>query len=127
MQVGPGLWRKDIEMQFVDQLLQFLRQGLSAIFRFIEMIWRWSAEQILSVPWGALGDLPLWKQLLLVVTAGVVIYLLYKAIRELLEAGQKALAAVATLLSVLIKTLPPAILAGLAAAAGAWAVNNVNF
>jgi hypothetical protein len=51
----------------------------------------------------------------------------YKAIRELLEAGQKALAAVATLLSVLIKTLPPAILAGLAAAAGAWAVNNVNF
>ncbi len=114
-------------MQFVDQLLQFLRQGLSAIFGFIETIWRWSVDQILSVPWGALGNLPLWKQLLLVVTAITVIYLLYKAIRELLEAGEKALAAFATLLSVLIKTLPPAILAGLAAAAGAWAVNNVTF
>jgi hypothetical protein len=114
-------------MQFVDQLLQFLRQGLAAIFNFIETIWRWSARQILDVPWNALGELPLWKQLLLVVTAAAVIYLLYKAIRELLEAGEKALSAFATLLSVLIKTLPPALLAGLAAAAGAWAVNNINF
>jgi hypothetical protein len=114
-------------MQFIDQLLQFLRQGLAAIFRFIELIWRWSVEQILSVPWDALGNLPLWKQLLLVLTAGAVIYLLYRAIRELLEAGEKALSAFATLLSVLIKTLPPALLAGLAAAAGAWVVNNVSF
>ncbi len=114
-------------MQFIDQLLQFLRQGLAAIFRFIELIWRWSIEQILGVPWDALGNLPLWKQLLLVLTAGAVIYLLYRAIRELLEAGEKALAAFATLLSVLIKTLPPALLAGLAAAAGAWVVNNVSF
>ncbi len=114
-------------MQFLDQLLQFLRQGLSAVFRFIEVIWRWSVDQILSVPWGALGDLPLWKQLLLILTAGAVVYLLYKAIRELLEAGEKALSAFATLLSVLIKTLPPAILAGLAAAAGAWVVNNITF
>lgn len=114
-------------MQFVDQLLQFLRQGLSAIFRFIEIIWRWSIEQILSVPWEALGDLPLWKILLLVLTAGVVIYFLYRSIRELLDAGEKALMAFATLLTVLIKTLPPALLAGLAAAGGAWVVNNINF
>ncbi|NJM33677.1 MAG: hypothetical protein HC850_02065 [Rhodomicrobium sp.] len=114
-------------MQIIDQLLQFLRQGLAAIFNFIELIWRWSVRQILDVPWNALGDLSLWKQLLLVVTAAAVIYLLYKSIRELLEAGEKALSAFATLLSVLIKTLPPAILAGLAAAAGAWVVNNINF
>lgn len=114
-------------MELVDQLLQFVRQGLAAVFRFIEIVWRWSVEQILSVPWDALGDLPLWKQLLLVLTAGAVIYLLYRAIRELLEAGEKALAAFATLLGVLVKTLPPAILAGLAAAVGAWIVNNVNF
>jgi hypothetical protein len=57
----------------------------------------------------------------------VVIYFLYRAIRELLEAGEKALSAFATLLAVLIKTLPPAVLAGLAAAAGAWVVNNVTF
>ena len=114
-------------MQFVDQLLQFLRQGLAAIFRFIEIIWRWSIDQILSVPWETLGDLPLWKILLLILTAGAVIYLLYRAIRELLDAGEKALMAFATLLTVLIKTLPPALLAGLAAAGGAWVVNNINF
>ncbi len=114
-------------MQFLDQLLAFLRQGLAAIFRFVEIIWRWSVDQIFSVPWNALADLELWKQLLLVVTAGVVIYFLYKAIKELLEAGEKALSAFATLLTVFVKTLPPILLAGFAAAAGAWVVNNVNF
>jgi hypothetical protein len=113
--------------QFIDQLLDFLRQGLAAIFRFVELVWRWSVDQIVAVPWDQLASLPLWKQFLLVLTAGVVIYFLYRAIRELLEAGEKALSAFATLLAVLIKTLPPAVLAGLAAAAGAWVVNNVTF
>ncbi len=114
-------------MQFIDQLLRFLRQGIAAIFTFIDLIWRWSVQQIMAVPWHELGALPLWKQLLLVLVAGTVVYLLYRAIRELLEAGEKALAAFATLLTVLIKTLPPALLAGLAAAAGAWVINNISF
>jgi phage-related protein len=127
IRLGEAFWGKDTGMQLIDQLLNFIRQGLSAVFRFIELVWRWSVEQILSVPWGALGDLPLWKQLLLVIVAAAVIYLLYRAIRELLDAGEKALVAIATLLTVMIKTLPPAILAGLAAAAGAYVINNVNF
>ena len=114
-------------MQFIDQLLNFLRTGISAVFRFVETIWRWSVQQILSVPWRSLGDLPLWKQLLLVVIAGVVLYFLYKAVKELLEAGEKALAAFATLLSVFVRTLPPVLLAGLAAAVGAWVLNNISF
>ena len=114
-------------MQFLDQLLNFLRTGLSAIFRFVETIWRWSVQQIFGVPWNALGDLPLWKQLLLVIVAGVVLYFLYKAIKELLDAGEKALSAFATLLTVFVRTLPPILLAGIAAAAGAWVVNNVTF
>jgi hypothetical protein len=114
-------------MQFIDQLLNFLRTGLAAIFRFVETIWRWTVQQILNVPWNALGELPLWKQLLLVVVAAVVIYFLYRAIRELLDAGEKALAAFATLLTVFVRTLPPILLAGIAAAAGAWVVNNVSF
>ena len=114
-------------MELINQLLDFIRQGIAAVYRFIEIVWRWAADQILSVPWGALGELPLWKQLLLILVAGAVIYLLYRAIRELLDAGEKALVAIATLLTVLIKTLPPAILAGLAAAAGAYVINNVNF
>src|SRR5262249_22489277 len=50
-----------------DQLLQFLHQGIAAIFRFVQMIWTWSVDQIatlLAVPW---QQWPFWKQVLLVV------------------------------------------------------------
>jgi hypothetical protein len=114
-------------MQFINQLLQFLQQGIAAIFRFIRMIWEWSLAQMRAVPWENLGALPFWKIVLLVLVAAVIIYLAYKAVRELLEAGQKALAAFATLLSVFVQTLVPILLAGIAAAVGAYIVNNVNF
>jgi hypothetical protein len=51
--------------QVFDQLLRFLRDGISAIFRFVELIWIWSVDQVsklMASPW---QDWPLWKQLLL--------------------------------------------------------------
>lgn len=113
-------------MQFLNQLLGFLQQGIAAVFRFIRSIWSWSEAQIRSVPWENLGALDIWKILVLIVVAGLIIYLLYKSLKELLEAGQKALAAFATLLSVFIQTLVPVLLAGIVAAVGAWVINNVN-
>jgi hypothetical protein len=114
-------------MPFVDQLLQLLRQGLAAIFGFIDSIWGWASTQIQAVPWTEFGQLLLWQQVLLVITGAAVVYLLYRAIRELLDAGKKLLDAFVTLLSVLVNTLVPAALAGLVAAGGAWIVNNVAF
>ncbi len=114
-------------MAFVDQLIRFLREGIAAIFRFVELIWTWSIEQIRAIPWSNLADLPILKQVLLVVVAGAVIYLLYKAARELFEAGQNALSAFATLLGAIVRTLAPILIAGLTAAGGAWIINNVNF
>ena len=114
-------------MQFLNQLLQFLQQGIAAAVKFISAAWGWSINQITEVPWDNIGELPLWKILLLVAVAGGIIYLLYKSVRELLEAGQKALSAFATLLNVLIQTILPVVLAGLVAAAGAYVVNNINF
>jgi hypothetical protein len=61
------------------------------------------------------------------VTGAAVVYFLYRAGRQLLEAGEKALSAFVTLLTVFVRTLPPILLAGAAAAAGAWVVNHVNF
>ena len=29
-----------------NQLLQFLQQGISAIFHFVQMIWTWSATRV---------------------------------------------------------------------------------
>jgi len=114
-------------MEFVDQLIAFLRDGIAAIFRFVELIWTWSIEQIRAIPWSNLGELPILKQLLLVVVAGVVLYLAYKAARELFDAGQNALAAFATLLGAIVRTLAPVLIAGLTAAGGAWIINNINF
>jgi hypothetical protein len=113
-------------MEFLNQLLAFLQQGISAIFSFIRSIYGWSVSQIRGVPWDNLAALPIWKIVLLILLAGLIIYLLYQAIKELIEAGQKALAAFATLLSVFIQTLFPVLMAGIAAAVGAWIVNNVQ-
>ncbi len=113
-------------MQILNQLLQFLKQALSALFNFIQTIWQWSVAQILAVPWHQLGALPWWKVIVLAITGAIVIYFLYRAGRELLEAGEKALSAFVTLLTVFVRTLPPILLAGAAAAAGAWVINHVN-
>ena len=112
--------------QFFDQLLRFLQQGIAAIFRFVELIWGWSVAQISSlmrVPW---SDWPLWKQIFLAFVIIGVVYALYKVAVELWEAGERILAAFATLLGVLVRTLPSVMIAGLVALAGLWVLNNVD-
>jgi len=112
--------------QFFDQLLRFLQQGIAAIFRFVELIWGWSVAQISSlmrVPW---SDWPLWKQIFLAAVVVAVVYALYKVAMELWEAGERILAAFATLLGVLVRTLPSVMIAGLIALGGLWVLNNVD-
>jgi hypothetical protein len=112
--------------QVFNQLLHFLQQGISAIFRFVETIWTWSVGQITSltrVPW---QDWPFWKQILLVLVLGGVVWALFRAGKELWGAGERTLAAFAALLGVLVKTLPMVLLAGVIALAGVWVLNNFN-
>src|SRR5215831_20278024 len=112
--------------QVFDQLLKFLQQGIAAIFHFTELIWTWSVDQIsklMAVPW---QEWPLWKQLLLVVVLACVIWVLFRAGRELLEAGAAILAAFASLLGVLVQTLPHVFLAGVIALGGVWLVNHLD-
>jgi hypothetical protein len=112
--------------QVFDQLLKFLQQGIAAIFRFVELIWTWSVDQItklMAVPW---QEWPLWKQILLVLIIAGVIYALYRAGRDLLEAGAAILAAFADLLAVLVRTLPHVFLAGAIALGGVWLVNHLD-
>ena len=53
-------------MQFFNQLVQFLQQGISAIFRFVQMIWTWSVGQISQVVQSPWQGWPIWKQALLI-------------------------------------------------------------
>lgn len=113
-------------MQFFNQLLQFLQQGIAAIFRFVQMIWQWAVGQITGLMQVSWQDWPLWKQLLLVLVIGGVVWALFKAARELWDAGERILTAFAALLGVLVKTLPSVMLAGLIALGGVWVLNNLD-
>jgi len=113
--------------QIVNQLLSFLQQGIAAIFKFVQLIWTWSSSQIailMQSPWQAW---PLWKQILLVVLIGAVVWALYKAAMELWEAGERILAGFAALLGAFVRTLPSVILAGVIAIGGVWVLNHLDF
>jgi hypothetical protein len=112
--------------QFFDLFIDFVRQGVGAIFRFIQAVWMWAVGQVsnlLQVPW---HDWPVWKLAVMTVIMFAVGWYLYKAILELWQAGEKILAALATLMGVIIKTLPQVLIAGLLALAGVWLLNNLD-
>ena len=112
--------------KIIDQILQFLQEGIAAIFRFVRLVWSWSSTEIarlFSAPW---ENWPLWKQLLFVIVAVVVVWILFTAAMRLWASAVRVLGAFAALLVALVSTLPAVLLAGLVALGGLWAVNNVN-
>jgi hypothetical protein len=112
--------------QIFDEFLHFLQQGIAAIFRFVELVWHWSIDQInkmMQVPW---QNWPLWKQVVLVIVIAAVAYALFIAARQLWAAAVHLLAAFARFLTALVVTLPAILIAGLVALAGLWVVNNLN-
>jgi hypothetical protein len=112
--------------QFLNQLLQLMQQGIDAIFRFVHLIWNWSVDQIVGltqVPW---ESWPLWKQVFLLLVIAGVAWALFRAAKELWDAAERILAAFATLLTVLVRTLPSVLLAGVIALGGIWVLNNAD-
>ncbi len=112
--------------QIFDQFLQFLQQGIAAIFRFVRLIWSWSIDQITKVAQAPWEGWPLWKQVLLVVVIAAVVYFLFLAARQLWAAGVRVLSAFASFLVTLVITLPTILIAGLVSLGGLWVINNIN-
>ncbi|MEQ1715795.1 MAG: hypothetical protein ABL907_07405 [Hyphomicrobium sp.] len=109
-----------------NQFLALIQQGISAIFRFVGTVWTWAASQIQSlttVPWSAW---PVWKQIVLALIIVGVAIALFKVVAELWTAGERILAAFATLVGVFVRTLPSVAIAGLIALCGLWVLNNVD-
>jgi hypothetical protein len=112
--------------EILDQFLQFLQQGIAAIFKFVQLIWAWSTTQItkmMQAPWDAW---PLWKQVLLAIVVVAVAYALFIAARRLWVTGVRVLAAFVAFLGALVYTLPPILIAGAIALGGLWVINNFN-
>jgi hypothetical protein len=113
--------------QIFEQFLHFLQQGIAAIFRFVQLVWTWSIDQITKmthVPW---ENWPLLKQILFVIVIAGVAYALFITAKQLWEAAVKVLAAFASFLVALVVTLPTILIAGCIALGGLWVINNVNF
>jgi hypothetical protein len=112
--------------QFFDQFLDFVRQGIGAIFRFVQAIWTWAAEQVGNLallPW---QPWPPWKLVVLAIIGFFVVRQLYYAIWEIWQASEKILQALATLMGVLIKTVPQILIAGLIALGGVWLLSSID-
>ena len=112
--------------QFFNQLLQFLQQGIAAIFRFVELIWTWSVDQVTklaAVPW---SEWPILKVILLVVIVVAVVWALYRVFWELWIGAEQVLSAFARLLVVFVHTLPRVLLAGVIALVGVWLMNHLD-
>jgi hypothetical protein len=112
--------------QIFDQFLQFLQQGIAAIFRFVQLVWTWSIDQITKVMQAPWENWPLWKQILLFIVIAAVAYALFIAAKQLWVAGIQVLAAFASFLGALVVTLPTILIAGCVALAGLWVINNLN-
>lgn len=112
--------------QAINQLVQFLQQGIAAIFRFVQLVWTWSFGQMVQVLQSDWQSLPAWKIAVLAIVILAIIYVLYKALFALWGAAEKVLLAFVALLGVLITILPYVLVAGLIAAGGGWVIQNVN-
>jgi len=113
--------------RFFDTLLQFVQQGVTAVFRFVQFIWIWSIGQmstLLQSPW---DEWSMAKRGILGLVILLLVWVLYYAAKDLWGAGQTILVAFGTLLNVLVRTLPKVLLAGLIALGSAWVLNNIDF
>jgi uncharacterized membrane protein YwzB len=112
--------------QIVSQVLHFLRAGIAAIFRFVELIWTWSVDQVtklVEVPW---QQWPVLKLILLVVVIAAVVWALYRVFWELWLGAERVLSAFARLLVIFVQTLPRVLLAGMIALGGLWVMNHLD-
>jgi hypothetical protein len=112
--------------QFFNLFIDFVLQGVDAIFRFVQAIWMWAVAQVSKLIQQPFQDWQPWKLLILTLIAVGVFWYLYKAMWELWDAGQKILAALGTLMAVLIKTVPQVLIAGLIALAGVFLLSVLD-
>ena len=110
----------------INQLVEFLRQGISAIFRFFELAWTWSFGQMMTIFQSDWQSLPTWKVVVLALVALALAYVIARIVMELWGAAENILKAFVGLLMVFVSILPFVIIGGLVAAGGSYVIQNVN-
>ena len=47
--------------QIIDQIVNLLQQGITAIFKFVELVWQWSFGEMFAIFQSDWQALPVWK------------------------------------------------------------------
>lgn len=111
----------------INSIVQFLQQGIAAIFNFLQLIWTWSFGKIVSIFSSDWQALPIWKIVVLVVALVAIAYILYRAALVLWSGVVALFHAFVELLSKFISVLPQVVIAGLIAFAAGYLIHHVNF
>jgi hypothetical protein len=113
--------------QIIDQIVHLLQQGITAIFRFVDLVWQWSFGEMFKIFQSNWQALPVWKIAILAVVVIAIVYVLYRGFFQLWHAAEQIFKAFVDLLMVLVSVLPYVLLAGVIAAAGSYVIQHVNF
>ena len=111
----------------INSIVQFLQQGIAAIFKFLQLVWNWSFGQIVSVFSSDWQSLPIWKIVILIIALGAIVYILYKAFMVLWSGVVALFHAFVELLGKFVSVLPQIVIAGLIAFAAGYVVQHINF
>jgi hypothetical protein len=111
----------------INSIVQFLQQGIAAIFKFLQLVWNWSFGQIVSIFSSDWQALPIWKIVVLIIALAAIAYILYKAFMVLWSGVVALFHAFVELLSKFVSVLPQIVIAGLIAFGAGYVIQNVNF
>ena len=111
----------------INSVVQFLQQGIAAIFKFLQLIWTWSFGQIVSIFSSDWQSLPIWKIVVLVIALGAIAYILYRAFMAIWSGVVALFQAFVELLGKFVAVLPQIVIAGLIAFAAGYVIQHVNF
>lgn len=110
----------------INSIVQFLQQGIAAIFKFLQLIWTWSFGQIVSVFSSDWQSLPIWKIIILIVAMVAIAYILYRAFMVLWSGVVALFHAFVELLGKFVSVLPQIVIAGLIAFAAGYVIHNIQ-
>jgi hypothetical protein len=113
--------------QIIDQIVNLLQQGIAAIFKFVDLVWRWSFGQMFDIFQSNWQALPIWKIAILVAAVIAIIYVLYRGFFQLWKAAEQIFKAFVDLLMVIVSLLPYVLIAGIIAAGASYVIQHVNF
>lgn len=110
----------------VAQIVDLIKQGIDALVDFLALVWNWSFGEIYTIFQSDWQALPVWKMIVLGVVVVAIAFAIYKAARELWDAGVSLVKALVAMVFAFVTVLPYVVVAGVLAFGGGYVIKNVD-